>query len=86
MITEIEEGGVAPGDEAPICPQLRMVGSAPTPDYDPSTQVLMDSWNYHNLLGDRNFAVWQQVDNDMNNIVGFSTTVSENKHFAYVSD
>ena len=84
VIIAIVEGGVAPGDEAPICAQLRAVGSAPTPDYDPSTQVLTDSWNYQNLLGDRSSAVWQQVDNDTNNVITSTTNVSKNwkKKFA----
>ena len=72
------EGGVAPGDEAPICSQLRAIGVAPTPGYDPTSRVLMDSWNYINLLGNnRNDAVWQQVDNDINNAPGFTTNVSK---------
>ena len=80
MTIEIVGGGVTPGDEASICAQLRAVGSALTPDYDPSTQVLMDSWNYQNLLGDRNFAVWQQVENDMNNMITSTTNVSKYKY------
>ena len=55
-----------------------VIGVAPTPGYDPTSRVLMDSWNYINLLGtNRNDAVWQQVDNDINNPPGFTTNVSK---------
>ena len=70
--------GVAPGDEEEtVCPDLRRIGTAPTPGYDPTMRVLMDSWNYQNLLPNRSGAVWQQVDNDVNNPVGVTTNVSE---------
>ena len=67
---------VAPGDEEPLCDELRAVGSIPTPDYDPTMRVLMDTWNYINLLPVRVGSVWEQVDNDSNNPVGVTTNVS----------
>ena len=75
--------GVAPGDEeAVVCQQLRTTGAAPTPDYSTNMRVLMDSWNYRNLLPTRTGAVWDQVDNDINNGQGFTTNVS----FIYTFD
>ena len=69
--------GEAPGDEAqPFCEQLRSKGAAPTPAYSANVRVLMDSWNYQNLLPPHTGAVWQQVDNDMNNPSGIITNVS----------
>ena len=41
-----------------------------------NTQVLLDSYNYINLLPPHEAAVWQQVDNDMNNEAGAGTEVS----------
>ena len=70
--------GVAPGDEAqPLCEQLRATSTvAPTPAYSANMRVLMDSWNYRNLLPDRLGAAWDQVDNDRNNPSGMTTNVS----------
>ena len=67
---------VAPGDEEPLCDELRGRGSIPTPDYDPTMRVLMDTVNYNNLLPVRTGSVWEQVDNDNNNPVGVTTNVS----------
>ena len=64
---------VAPEDEEPLCEQLRSRGAAPIPAYSANMRVLMDSWNYQNLLSDRAGAVWKQVDNDTNNLE-FQTT------------
>ena len=66
---------VAPGDEEPICEQLRSLGAAPIPVYTANMRVLMDSWNYQHLLPPRSGAVWDQVDNDANNRVGEATNV-----------
>ena len=66
---------VAPGDEEALCEQLRAQGAAPIPAYSTNMRVLMDSWNYRNLLT-RTGAVWDQVDNDMNNPSGVTTSVS----------
>ena len=68
--------GEAPGDEHAICDVLRSLGTVPTPDYDPTMVILMDTWNYQNLLPPRSEAVWQQVDNDTNNDEQFTTNVS----------
>ena len=69
--------GVAPGDEeAALCKDLRAQGAAPTPAYSTNMRVLMDSWNYWNLLPPRTGAVWDHVDNDDNNDLGLTTNVS----------
>ena len=60
------------------CEELRTEGAAPTPGYSTNMRVLLDSWNYHNLLPPRTGAVWDQVDNDMNNAVELTTNVSLN--------
>ena len=66
---------VAPGDEEPLCEQLRFQGAAPTPTYSANMRVLMDSWNYQNVLSPRIGAVWGQVDNDTSNLSGETTNV-----------
>ena len=77
-ITAVVAAGVAPGDEEDFCQNLRSIGTATTPDYGPNIRVLMDSWNYQNLLGESRVGiVWQQVDNDTNNPAEFTTNVSE---------
>ena len=69
--------GEAPGDGAqPFCEQLRSTETAPIPAYSANMRVLMDSWNYQNLLPPRTGAVWDQVDNDENNPSGVTTSVS----------
>ena len=67
FIFMIVSAGVAPGDEEPLCQQLRAEAVAPIPAYAANMRVLMDSWNYRNLLPTRTGAVWDQVDNDDNN-------------------
>jgi hypothetical protein len=68
---------VAPGDEeTALCEQLRAPGVAPIPAYSANMRVLMDSWNYRNLLPPRTAAVWDQVDNDAKNPSGATTNVS----------
>ena len=69
----VATAGVASGDEED---GLRRIGSAPTPNYDPTMRILMDSWNYQNLLGNCDGVVWQQVDNDVNNPSQLTTNVS----------
>lgn len=55
-------GTVAPGDEHQLCTQtLRSEGSAPIPAYSDTMAVLMDSWNYENLLPPLEGAVWAQA-------------------------
>ena len=67
---------VAPGDKEVICNNLRSQGAAPIPAYSANMKVLMDSWNYQNLLPPRSEAVWDQVDNDTNNSPEITTNVS----------
>ena len=69
--------GVATGDEElGTCSNLRSQGAAPIPAYSANMRVLMDSWNYQNLLSPRPGAVWEQVDNDENNSLQETTNVS----------
>ena len=68
---------VAPGDEdQSVCEQYRALGGAPKPAYSANMRVLMDSWNYQNLLPPRAGAVWDQMDNDGNNPSDVVTNVS----------
>ena len=67
---------VAPGDEPVVCASFRSLGISPIPNYAANMVVLMDSDNYPNLLPPRTLAVWQQVDNDVNNTRGIITNVS----------
>ena len=77
LVVAIISAGVAPGDEElSICSNLRAAGAAPVPAYSANMRVLMDSWNYQNLLPPRAGAVWDQVDNDMNNSPQETTNVS----------
>ena len=60
----------APGDAEPECTEL-------PPSFNTSnTRVLMDSYNYANLLPPHEGAVWQQMDNDENSVPGRGTEVS----------
>ena len=72
--------GVAPGDEDPLCQQLRANGTAPTPNYATSIRVLLDSWNYENLLPPHLGAVWTEV-----NIDGDSREVNSERAVANTS-
>ena len=74
-VMELAAGiSIAPGDaEGEICPSIRAGGAAPTPSYAPSMKVLMDSWNYQNLIRVPG-GVWDQVDNDTSNSGGMLTT------------
>ena len=68
---------IAPGDEdREICQSLRSSTAAPIPGYAPNMRVLMDTWNYQNLLPPRMGAVWDQVDNDTRNNATITTNVS----------
>ena len=78
VISEVVAQSVAPGDEDDFCLPLRAFGNAPIPNYAPNMAVLMDSDNYRNLLPNRAWAVWQQVDNDVNNDPRSTTNVSHN--------
>ena len=67
----------APGDEESFCTNdLEASAMTPPPVYSPNSRILMDSYNYINLLPPHDNSVWQQVDNDDNNIAGRGTSVS----------
>ena len=76
LLSTTADGTVAPGDEDQVCRDLREGGVAPIPAYSANMKILMDSWNYPNLLPPRTRAVWDQVDNDNNNLDGVTTNVS----------
>lgn len=63
---------LAPGDEDPFCSVLNN-GSAGVPL---NSKILLDSYNYLNLLPPHTGAVWQVVGNDNNNLQGGATIVS----------
>ena len=81
VISEVVAQSVAPGDEDDFCVTLRASGNAPIPNYAPNMAILMDSNNYQNLLPNRTGAVWQQVDNDVNNDPRITTNVSRSRYF-----
>ena len=65
----------APGDEDSFCiNELLSSGTIP-PIYPPNSKILLDSYNYVNLLPPQDGAVWQAVDNDNNNEAGRGTEV-----------
>ena len=78
LLLKVNRGSsVAPGDEDQLlCENLRSIRAAATPAYSANMRVLMDSWNYQNLLPPRPGAVWDQVDNDTNNFFEGVTNVS----------
>ena len=77
MSVVVMAAGVAPGDEDPLCQQLRANGTAPTPSYAANVRVLMNSWNYQNLLPPHTGAVWTEVHiDDANNDDGYDGTVT----------
>ena len=76
VVSEVVAQSVAPGDEEDDCRDLRERMIIETPSYAPNMAILMDSDNYINLLPNRTRAVWQQVDNDVNNDPGSTTNVS----------
>lgn len=71
----------APGDEDELCTvTLPSVGQNVIV-YPPNVKPLMDSNHYEDLLpssvsSSNPGSVWQSVDNDNNNAVGFTTSVS----------
>ena len=77
VVSEVEAQGVAPGDEEDECRDLREQMIIESPNYAPNMAILMDSDNYQNLLPNRTGAVWQQVDNDVNNDPVITTNVSQ---------
>ena len=66
----------APDDVDLFCTNLEASSSIPPPVYPPNSRILLDSYNYINLLPPHDGAVWQQVDNDDNNEAGRGTSVS----------
>ena len=78
VISEVVAQSVAPGDEDDDCRLFRERMIIGTPNYAPNMAILMDSDNYINLLPNRTRAVWQQVDNDVNNDPRSTTNVSHN--------
>ena len=75
-INTVVAEGVAPGDEDPLCEDLRTNGFAPIPNYSANMAILMDSNNYVNLLLRYPEVVWQWVDNDVKNDPENTTSVS----------
>ena len=66
-----------PGDEHSFCTdELQASATTTPPVYPPNSRILMDSYNYVSLLPPHDMSVWQQVDNDENNIAGRGTSVS----------
>ena len=63
----------APGDAEPFC--TNEFPSSSTIVYPPNSRILLDSYNYVNLLPPQDGAVWQAVDNDDNNEAGRGTEV-----------
>ena len=67
---------IAPGDKHPFCRDTVINHNAITPPQYPSNvKILMDSYNYIDLLPPHTYAVWMQVDNDNNNAGGTGTMV-----------
>ena len=64
----------APGDEDIFCTNDSYGVTIP-PLYPPNSKILLDSYNYVNLLPPQDNAVWQAVDNDDNNEAGRGTEV-----------
>ena len=74
-------GSTAPGDSIEFCRNIREAGVVPMLFYPTNLRVLMDSWNYKNLLSshhsERLGSVWQQADYDKNNHITTTTNVSQ---------
>ena len=67
----------APDDVESFCTNLSVASPSTLPPvYPPNSRILMDSFNYINLLPPHAGAVWQRVDNDNNNDAGRGTEVS----------
>ena len=65
----------APGDADSFCTDELPSRGTPPPIYPPNLKILLDSYNYVNLLPPQDGAVWQAVDNDNNNEAGRGTEV-----------
>ena len=69
--------GRAPGDGNDFCTNtLPIPGGVQAPVHPSNVKILMDSFNYLNLLPPHGGAVWQQLDLDTNNVDGAGTEVS----------
>ena len=69
--------GRAPGDGDNFCTNtLPNTDGSQAPVHPSNTKILMDSFNYLNLLHPHDDAVWQQLDLDNNNVAGGGTEVS----------
>ena len=66
---------IIPGDEHSFCTDTFNDNEITPPQYPSNVKILMDSYNYIDLLPPHEFAVWIQVDNDDNNVVGAGTMV-----------
>ena len=62
----------APGDADTFCTNGENIN---VPAYSSNIKVLMDSFNYLNLLPPLLGSVWQHLDLDDNNAIGSSTEV-----------
>ena len=65
----------APGDGDLFCTNELLSSGTIPPSYPPNSKILLDSYNYVNLLPPQDGAVWQEVDNDNNNEAGRGTEV-----------
>lgn len=63
----------APGDGDVFCSLKRSLVIHPV--YSSNTKILMDSFDYLNLLPPHDGALWQQLDLDDNNEIGGGTEV-----------
>jgi len=63
LVSVLQTGvmAAAPGDEDRRCNYIRWYHGIRNP---PNSRVLMDQYNYINLLPPYKGAVWQQIDND----------------------
>ena len=67
---------ITPGDEHLFCKDTLSSDNGITlPQYPSNAKILMDSYNYIDLLPPHEFAVWMQVDNDNSNERGTGTMV-----------
>ena len=65
---------VTPGDEHSFCTDT-LINEITPPQYPSNAKILMDSYNYIDLLPPHEHAVWMRVDNDNNNAGGTGTMV-----------
>lgn len=73
LLIALKASAIAPDDAHTFCTESSHCAA---PVHPPNYRILLDSFNYLNLLPPHDGAVWQQVDNDMNNIPGRGTAVS----------